>query len=565
MRLTLDVELGEGEMGNAAQVQQALEALSPKVVTRMTTDKAALASRVAEAIASHQYDSVCAELLQRLSYPPLAEDCVDVMCVAALFSVQRHEKGEPVEPFVEVVCSLPEPQQLAVRKEIVQRAMVFLSTPRRLDCSRLQLLPYAETLAAMTKADLLKVRNIVVTIVKMIHLETTRTAGMTCLGKLVEISYAALRKCDVAALDAVRAAVSSAQQDDTFLYDVEYIMEAFGWTQNKPMLTMLRTGSHHTHPILAIAYTGSATAGYREAVVSSSVDGTIGTWDRSGALTENIVLSRHYASSLDLANSGHTLIVGTVARQSGVPPAVIIYSEDTMSREARWHEGGGVEPKNARFITCVKALPTANTVRYGVGVSSIATSRSGGAHSLHVYDNTQQMLEFTDHSDIITALHAPPERDSLLISGSRDRSVMLFDLRSRQAASCLTNHINTVTSIGTCADFLITGGLDKRIVVEDLRMLGQPIASREMDSSVLSLSVNNGMQCAVSTLTGIYVINFQNGAQVPTSSRSGCGHGAQRYNAIAWNHTGALLYAGGEGKSLDVFRRTFPDGDGYDN
>lgn len=564
MRVRIDVELAEGELANASHIQQVLEALTPKVETRVTTDKLALTNRITEAVAAQKYDVICAELQERLCCPLAVEDTVEVLCSAALFSVQRCERGEPVEPFLSVITRLPDNVKEKVRSDVAQRAMAFLSTPRRLDCSRIPLMPYAETLAAMTKAELLSIRSVVFTIVQMVRLETTRTAGMTCLGKLVEISYEALRKCELSVLDALRSTVANVQQDDTFLYDVEYIMEAFGWSQNKSMLSLVRSGVHHTHSILTLAYYGGNGVNSREAVVTSSVDGTIGTWDRSGVLMENIVLSRHYASSLDLSNRGHTLIVGTVGRQTNTAPAVIVYREESTQRESRWGESAAVEPQNARFITNVRALRSSSTLRYGVSVSTTATSGTAGAHSLQVYEGTQLVQEYQEHSDIITALCVPAERESMLITGSRDKSVLIFDLRSRQAASCLNNHISTVTSVGTCAEYIITGGLDKRIVVEDLRMLGHPI-SRDMDSGVLSLSVNGTMQCAVSTLTGVYVINFQNGAQVPTSSRADSGPGAHRYNAISWNQNGNILYAGGDGKSLDVFRRSFQDGEGFEN
>lgn len=72
-----------------------------------------------------------------------------------------------------------------VKTEVVKRAMYFLSTPRRLDCSRVPLLPYAETLASMTRCQLLSIRSVVLSLIEMIRSDATRSAGMTCLGKLV--------------------------------------------------------------------------------------------------------------------------------------------------------------------------------------------------------------------------------------------------------------------------------------------------------------------------------------------------------------------------------------------
>lgn len=553
MRITVDVELQAPDMGRASDVQQALECLHPNVDTRYVTDKAALASRIADAISKEKYEQISAELLDRFRFAPVVEDAVEVLCSAALFNTQRVEKGDPIYPFISVITCLPDSSKEKVKTEIAKRAMLFLSTPRRLDCSRLPILPYAETIAAMTKANLLNVRSVVIAIAQMIRGDITRTAGMTCLGKLVEMSFDTLRQCDSSTLELIRSTVANAQQDDTFLYDVEYIMESFGWSQNKPMLSVYRSCTHHHHAILSLAYCGGV--GSREAVVTSSVDGTIGTWDRNGTLTENIILSRHYAASLDLANRGHTMIVGMVGRNSNTPPAVVLYAEEGTARESHWEEHGAVEPKNARFITCVRSVRSAAALRYGVGVSTASS------HPLIIYDNTQLVQEYHNHSDILTAMHIPSDRDTTVITGSRDRSIMIYDLRKRQPVSNLTHHYSSVSAIGTCGDYLFTGGIDKRIVVEDMRMLGHPVA-RDMDSAVLSLSVSTASQCAVSTLTGIYTISSD--GQAPTSSRAECGPAAPRYNAIWWNCTGNVLYAGGENMSLDIFTKPFGDGDFFE-
>lgn len=550
MRITVDVELQEGELSRGTYVQQALESLGGgKVETRLVTDKTALTNRINEAITNRKYEQITAELKERLVHPAIGPDCVDVMCSAALFSKGRVDKGGKVDPFIHVIQQLPDGHRDKVKEEVVQRAMTFLSSPRRLDCSRVALLPYAETIAFMVKTELLNVRNVVRTVVEMIRMDTTRSAGLTCLGKLVEIAYSSLRQCDSQTLESLRTAVAFAQQDDAFLYDVEYIMESLGWSQNKPALTKRHSGPHHVHPILALAYFGGGGSTSREAVVTSSKDGIIGTWDGLGVLTENIILSRHYASSLDLANRGHTLVVGTVGRKASTPPAVVLYSEEGNPKESRWEESGAVEPEHARFITCVRTMRAATTLCFCVGVTT------NTSNVVQVYDRTQLVQEYHDHTDIVTAVHIPTDRENTLISGSRDCTVMLYDLRSRQSTASVSHHYSTISAISSCHDYIFTAGLDKRVVVEDVRMLGQQPLVRELDSAVLSMSVSSGMQCAVATLTGVYVINFVNNTSLPTTSRADCGQESPQYNAIAWNTAGNLLYAGGETMSLDILSR----------
>lgn len=554
MKITVNIELAQNELIRAPQIQNALSELSPRAVVRFKTDKGTLAERIKTAIQTKQYDAVVNELVSRLSYPVSFEDSLEVMCSVALFSKGRADSGESAAPFIGVVPRLPDEAQQRAKAAIVQRAMAFLSKPRRLDCSRAPLLVYAETIAVMAKRELLNVRSVLEALVQMIESETTRTAGMTCLGKLVEIAFEATRNCDPAVLSSVRGAVRYAQSNDIFLYDVEYIMEAFGWSPCKPALSLRRSTSHHENPILSLAYCGGASC--REVVVTSSSDGTIGTWDGVGVLLQNVLLSRHYASCVDLTNRGHSLIVGAVGRCSNTPPAVIFYNEDG-NRKAQWQECGGTEPDDARFISSLKCLRDPSGSRYCVGV------RTSNANPLLVYDGSRVSQRYFDHSDIITAIHVPSDRDNLVITGSRDCSTLVYDLRDPRNVSSMAHHSNTVSCITSCDNYLFTAGLDKRLVVADLRMLRGSTANRDMDSAVLGLSVNGSLQCAVSTLTGVYVINFAHGTNVPTSSRADCGGSSLRYNAISWNNAGNILYGGGEGRTLDLFAPAY-EGNSFD-
>ncbi|KAG5493001.1 hypothetical protein JKF63_01582 [Porcisia hertigi] len=544
MKITVNIELGNSELYKVGYLQRTVSEIDQNAVVRFKTDTSLLAQRIKDAVKTKQYDAIVSELVRRLSYPSSFADSLDVMCSMALFSKGRVDSGESVGPFIGVLTRLPENARAHAREAIVQRAMAFLSKPRRLDCSRAPFIGYAETLAVMTRRELLNVRSVIGTLVQMIESDSTRTAGMTCLGKLVEVAYEAVRGCDAATLSALRGAVRFAQVNDTFLYDVEYIMEAFGWSLYKPPLTLRRSSSHHEYPILSLAYCGGAN--HREVVVSSSSDGTIGTWDGVGVLLQNVLLSRHYASCLDLTNRGHTLIVGAVGRYANTPPAIIFYSEDG-NRKAQWQECGGTEPDDAHFISSLKCLKDSSGSKYCVGVQTL------NANALMIYDGQQVTQRYFDHTDIITAIHVPSDRENLVITGSRDCSTLIYDLRDPRNVSAETHHTNTVSCITSCENSLFTAGLDKRIVVEDLRMLRSPSSQRDMDSAVLSMSVSSSLQCAVSTLTGVYLINFSSGTSVPTSSRFDRGGNASLYNAVCWNNAGTILYGGGDARTLDLF------------
>lgn len=547
MRLTLTVELNEGEKQRAPHVKQLMQKLHSNVDTRFITDKNALANKIIEGLNQKQFEVVAAELEDRLGRPEYVDDCLDTFCSVVFLNSQRETDPQFSSCFFTVVKQLPEEQRELVKKELVKRAMDVLSTPRRLDCSRHHLLSYAETLACMVKMELLSVKLVIATITQMIRLETTRTAGMTCLGKLVEIAFNEVRSCDSAIISSLRSALISAQQGDTFLYDVEYIVDAFGWGSNRSPLTLCRSGVHHKSPILAMAYSGGS--GAREVVVTSSVDGCIGTWDGSGGLKENIVLSRHYASSLDIAQRGHMLLVGSIGRNSSTPPAVILYTNKDGMGDSKWAESGGVEPAGAQFITAVRGINCSSAYRFCVGVHTKAKQ-----NPLLIYEGQKVLQEFHDHTDILTALHVPSGDENTILTGSRDSTVCQYDLRVRNLANTFTHHTNTITSITASGDLLFTAGLDKRVIIQDFRM-GGVLASRDMDSAILDLSVSPNMHCAVSTLTGIHFVpSAQATNTILPCFRIDSGPSAPRYNALLWNSTGNILYAGGDNQSLDVYR-----------
>lgn len=526
--------------------------------TRLVTDKEALTRLVSNALAKGTLRTIVPELTERLCHPALYEDCLSVLC-GVMFDSERVERGESLDGFVSFITQLPDNEQKKAKGDIVQRAMTYLSKPRRLDCSRNLLLPYAEVIAVLTKVDMLNIRNVVVALMQMIRLDTTRTAGITCLGKLVEVAHGLLlERLDQHTLQTLRDTVIFARQDDILSYDVEYIMEAFGWDQSPKFVnfSVRHSGVHHKSAILTLAYSGGN--GSREVVVTSSVDGTIGTWDHSGALTENLVLSRHYASSIDFADHGRALIVGTVGRTASIPPAIVIYTaQPTYNEESNWQEKCGAEPRDAMFITTVKCLRSFSSMRYCCG-ATVATGST-----LILYDGTQVIQEYNGHSDVISAMHVIPDRDNTVVTGSRDCSVMVYDLRMPQSVTTTSahRHYSTVTSIGSCGDFLFTSGLDRRVVVNDLRMMGQGMATQDLDSAVLSISVNSSMVCAASTLTGVHLINFGNNPIL--TCRADSMKMSPRYNAVSWNAQGDVLYAGGDNNTLDMFTRRFPETEAY--
>lgn len=543
MKITVDVELQESEASCADQIVEVLRSYCTNVVAQVRTDKGALRQLIHDSLLGGKIDAVSAEVARRLGHPQLSEECEEVF-LSLIFDTKRVESGESVTNYINVILRLPDPLRAKVREDVIQSCLKFLTISRRLDAPREPILPYGEALGGMVKADLLSARGILNTIISLIRGDNTRCAGITALGKVVELASDVLITCDTAILELLRSTLSAAQ-DDYYMYDIEYITEPFGWSQTQKgngALALQRSSRHHTSPILAMAYSGGQNT--REVLVTSSGDGTIATWDGQGTLVENCVLARHYACSVDLACRGHALVLSGVGRHPTIPPAVVYYTEE----QGRWVEKGAIEPEGARVVSAVRSLRTPNTFQFCTGEAGINIT-------LGLYDvaRPRAIKQYRDHTDVITTLYTPEQRENLVISGSRDCSVILYDLRLPAAVQIATHHFSTVTSIAGFDNNIITAGLDKRIVVHDIRMFHQAVAHRDFDSGVLKMSLGPQGLCVLSTLTNLYMVSLSS-PQLVTSKAEGI---TGRYYDIAWNHNQSLVFAGGDSMMLDVFASTF--------
>eukprot|EP00854_Cymbomonas_tetramitiformis_P014547 gene14547-17195_t len=68
----------------------------------------------------------------------------------------------------------------------------------------------------------------VTTICQFLDMQSRRCAGMTMLGKTVELCHEMLETCNASTLDDLRARLTS--MESCFEYDVEYIMKTMKWT-----------------------------------------------------------------------------------------------------------------------------------------------------------------------------------------------------------------------------------------------------------------------------------------------------------------------------------------------
>jgi hypothetical protein len=533
MKITLDIELAENEASYANQVVSVLQGFSENVSAQVHTDKTALATLCRDAVAStnpSNHEALVTEVGRRLARPELATDCVDVLC-SIMFDTQR---SEAVDPYVRILTLLPEQARTTLRDEAVTRMLQCFTTPRPLDAERGAIMPFAEAFACFICLDVLPVRSAIVTICSLVRNEKNRCAGITVLGKSLErASDVVLARCDTAVLEQLRAVLRAAQ-DDCYLYDIEYITDALGWSQQsgKP-LTLQQSCRHHQSVVVAMTYNP-----VRDIVVTSSADGCVATWDAAGNPSESCVLGRHYACALDIGQHGKLLVLCSVGRAANTKPALVFYNED----KGRWVERGAIERDGLlSAVRCFRSM------------AHYAVSETGANETIVSYNDVSRLaplVEFQHHTDVVASLYVPLDRDNALLSGSRDNTMALYDVRM-QAPTNTVQHFGTVTSICGEGDVIVSGSLDRRLLVHDLRMMHSPIAHREFESGVIKVAMGPKMVCAVATQTSLQLFNVS--GQHATNRVDGA---TGQYNDIVWNNGQSALFAAGESQALDIFTRS---------
>lgn len=113
----------------------------------------------------------------------------------------------------------------------------------------------------------------------------------------------------------------------------------------------------------------------------------------------------------------------------------------------------------------------------------LASGHSGMRHLLHWDINTGQCAErFAGHEDDIYAVHASSEGpSSLLVSGSKDRTVRVWDTRmpSNSCTNTLKSHTGAVLDVKLRGNRVVSASMDKTVRMWDIREPSQPLATLE--------------------------------------------------------------------------------------
>uniref|UniRef100_A0A7S1MIV3 Guanine nucleotide-binding protein subunit beta-like protein n=1 Tax=Neobodo designis TaxID=312471 RepID=A0A7S1MIV3_NEODS len=280
-------------------------------------------------------------------------------------------------------------------------------------------------------------------------------------------------------------------------YEAVYIAEGMGWSPPFATKNVVCGGRHQLPRNVSVTSVAAMTG----SVVACTSDGALLTLDTSCKETaESFDLGDVVATSIDASAATRQLVVA-VTGNDGASVAIISEAQDKPT----WTQRGTVtlaDPAPKSVATAVRTLRTVPQLC----VASCDSERS--VVSLADLTTTKVLSMLQPHTDVITTLHAPASRESVLLSASRDKTVALFDVRSNAKVATMAVHTQTVTSVSSEGDVVIAAGLDGKVAVCDIRNLSQPVGRRTFDSGVLRTALGPSHVCAVATVNSLHLMSL---------------------------------------------------------
>jgi len=258
--------------------------------------------------------------------------------------------------------------------------------------------------------------------------------------------------------------------------------------------------------------------------------------------------------------------------------------------EALWHNPERISSEATKIITCIKARPGEGFVT-GEQVSvvgapaitgAMSSTSSGRQERVCFYDmnrggpfsSLQPLRWYAEHTGILTCLSACPANPHMFLSGARDLTVRVWDFRCDRSVGMLGKpgaggipqaHDQLITCLDASDQHtVLSSSTDKMMAQWDLRSLGSnsmgmaPVASVNLyENAVLKVAFGpggHGLQAAVSTLTGLYLLDLGSAKiSAKVAARFPDGRNIPRYLDIKWSHSRNTLYAAGDNGTVDVY------------
>lgn len=616
MRLFVEVELAVDEIPIATELIRTLRTLTDNVRTRNVGKLfRALVARLDDPA---QLESVAAEvalLLQEGGGGLPSEGPSQVVSEffgafsAVVFNQELVARQQSIVPYMYLLLRLPDNAKSRIRETLIPRVLKYLTLKRPVDASRMDFFAHAEAFAALVRMEFVSITGAVTTIATLLRKPETRCAAITMLGKTVELCLVQLTEIrDEGVLTELMSALQTVTED-AFQYDVNYVKDSLGW--NHMPKQDAHGSSHHegAHGDAALAAsTGVLRAvdsfvGHRDQIfamcydeeqaqlVSGGKEGTLIVWSSEGQIVETVDMGHHYACSLDIHPTMHSLLVCGVTKEDAgaaaaagnkslMAPRVVCYG----STGHGWEEQGSVVKETAKLVSCIKAMGVEGEHAFVTGetIESSTPSGQGGRLQERVcyYDlNTapnfaslQPVRQYNEHEGLITSLALYPPNPNLFFSGSRDCTVRAWDRRAASSVGLFgkmaaSGRIQAHDMMITCLDALdattiVSAGMDARVLRWDFRTLSSQGGSSPVsvlapdDSAVLKVALGGPPSCAaVSTLRGLYIVNlappspFARPAEVFSDGRR-----VGRYHDLIWDHSRKILYAAGDAMRVDCYR-----------
>eukprot|EP00183_Erythrolobus_madagascarensis_P002245 CAMPEP_0185849028 /NCGR_PEP_ID=MMETSP1354-20130828/3689_1 /TAXON_ID=708628 /ORGANISM="Erythrolobus madagascarensis, Strain CCMP3276" /LENGTH=477 /DNA_ID=CAMNT_0028549507 /DNA_START=139 /DNA_END=1572 /DNA_ORIENTATION=+ len=141
----------------------------------------------------------------------------------------RLANQKTILPVVDVLCMMEREFQKRAKDQALQTSLAQLNVGRPVDCNRLDFYAFVECFAAFCMFNIVPLSAALKSIVSLLRQPSKRTAGVTMLGKTVELCLESLlNQVDPRQLEELRLVILNLEEPE-FQYDLEYIMSNFGW------------------------------------------------------------------------------------------------------------------------------------------------------------------------------------------------------------------------------------------------------------------------------------------------------------------------------------------------
>ena len=440
---------------------------------------------------------------------------------------------------IEIVAKLDEKIRSKVRDEVLQAVLKGLTS------SGSEPMPTcAAMMAEMVRLELVLLRGVATTLETLLSDKNTRRAAIAVLGKLSE--QHGQNEAFVKATAHLQQSLLKVQ-DQTCDYDVITICRNLGWRSNsRASLTQVRSfaatgGSPSPHRnIVSSAYFAG-----RDELATGGDEGIVAVWGPpSYGETPSATLQlppQYVPVAMDASPKGNALAVAAVAGHYH-PSTVKLYA--CADSTGTWSLGDTLTRPVNTIITCIRAVSSR------IGVLCVAETTDESAHDIVFFGGSSATVETRKiagaHSDYITVTASSTENENWLLTGSRDATARVWDTRSQAVspAHTLTYHHDTVTSIASMRDVIVTASLDQTLCIWDMRKLKAPVAERGFSAPVLRVACTAGTTAVVATSNSLSLLSLHP-LQVHDVIPNVC------YTEVRANHDGTIVFA--SNTTLDTF------------